>query len=189
MVDSDGAIEVRRGSGSIRAIAETVLKWLDRASMLLAVFAGVVAVVLVGVTMVAVIWRYFFNNPIFGIEDVSTMALSVVVAGSIAYGARRGAHVSVDVISFVGGRKLTRVTDVIARVLGVAIVALAAWSILDKGQCGFDCGNFTPNLAIPHLPFYMILGAGMALYAVSLLCELVIGLASWDEFRDPNEHA
>ena len=45
--------------------------------------AGVALAVLVGFTVVAVFWRYALNDPIFGVEDVSTMALTIVVSAAI----------------------------------------------------------------------------------------------------------
>ncbi|MCY3880366.1 MAG: TRAP transporter small permease [Rhodobacteraceae bacterium] len=160
--------------------------WLRRLTSLLAVGGGVALTGLVGVTVIAVFWRYVLNDPIYGIEDVSTMALTVVVAASVAFGAQRGAHVSVNVIRFVGGRRLTRVTDIVCRILGTSIVALAAYALFVKGSCGLPCGAITNNLSIVHTPFYYFLGLAMALYAGVILLQLVVGITAW-EGADPNE--
>ena len=114
------------------------------------------------------------------------MALSVAAAGSIAYGARRGAHV--DVLQMVAGRRVTRYTDVMVRLLGFVIVAVLSWALWEEGACGFDCGNFTDNLEIIHTPFYRILSVSMALYAAILVLELVAGIAHFDAPVDPNAH-
>jgi hypothetical protein len=50
------------------------------------------------------------------------------------------------------------------------------------------CGYFTPNLAISQQPFYWVMVAGMATYAVVLILELIIGLRHFGDDRDPNEH-
>ena len=168
--------------------AERVLRRVDLVSTLLAVVGAAATVLLVGVTVVAVLFRYVFNDPIFGIDDISTMLLSVVVAGSIAYGGRVGAHVHVDVLDMVGGRRVTRLTDVLVRIFGIVIVGLTAFALIDQSLCGARCGYFTPNLAIPHLPLYWLIAAAMATYAVVLFLELVIGLFHIRAGRDPNEH-
>lgn len=157
-------------------------------STLLAVVGAAATILLVGVTVVAVLFRYVFNDPIFGIDDISTMLLSVVVAGSIAYGGRVGAHVHVDVLDMVGGRRVTRVTDILVRVFGIAIVGLTAFALFDQSLCGARCGYFTPNLAIPHLPMYWLVAAAMAAYSAVLFLELVIGLTHIRAGQDPNEH-
>ncbi len=171
-----------------RSRAQAGLAWLDRAANALAVLGAAAVVLLVVLTVTAVIFRYGLNDPIFGVDDLSQIVLSLVVAGSIAYGGRAGAHVQVDVLNMIGGRKVTRYTDVLVRLIGVFVVGLTAYALVRKGACGMRCGDFTANLAIPHLPFYMVLAASMAVYAAVLALELVIGLAHFRAHRDPNEH-
>ena len=166
-----------------------LLAGLDRGLGILAglfAAAGAAALaVLLGVTVVAVVWRYALNAPIFGIEDVSTMALVVVVAASVAHGARRGAHIAIDLIGRFG-RRLTRLTDVAARALGAGMLVLAAWALADRGSCGLPCGAITSNLGIAHTPFYHALAAALGLHALVLLLQLALGLIHWSG-EDPNE--
>ena len=145
-------------------------------------------VFLVGLTVVSVFWRYLLNDPIFGITDISRMSLAVIVAGSLAYGARHGAFVHVDILKAVGGRRLTRYTDVLVRLGGIAIVGAATWALRDEARCGFECGEFTDNLEIVHTPFYWLLALAMAAYGLILVCELLVGLAHFNAADDPNEH-
>ena len=162
--------------------------WHARANGLLAVLGGVSVFFLVGVTMTAVFSRYVLNDPIYGIEDLSTMGMTVVVAGAVAYGADKGSHVSVNVIGMMAGRATTRYTDVLARLLGIGIVSVATYALFTKGSCGLPCGDITNNLSILHWPFYYILGFAMASYAVLLVVHLLIGLARWSG-EDPNADA
>lgn len=155
---------------------------------LFAVAGALAIMVLMGVTVISVFWRYVLHAPIFGIEDISSMALTVVVAGAVAWGARQGSHISVNVLSFFGGRRVTRVTDLITRALGVGIVGFAARALYLSGGCGKPCGGMTNNLGIVHIPFYYLLSLAMAFYAVLLLVHLIIGLAHW-QGEDPNESA
>jgi len=161
------------------------LGWLARG---FAVAGGVALVVLMAVTVVSVFWRYVLNDPIFGIEDISTMTLTIVVACGVAYGAIHGAHISVNVLSMVAGRRATRVTDLLVRGLGAFIVGYAAWGLVEKGSCGLPCGAITSNLGIGHPPFYMVLALAMGSYAVLLATQFRIGLAHW-RGEDPNEVA
>ena len=155
---------------------DTVLKWLDRAAGVLAALGAVTVVILTGLIVVQVFWRYVLAAPIFGLEDVVRMALAVVVAGSIAYGARHGAHVHVDVLKTVGGEKVTRYTDILVKLGGVAIVAVTSFALWEEGRCGFRCGDFTDNLSIIHTPFYNALAVGTALYALILLVEFIVAV-------------
>ena len=70
-------------------------KQLGRLAGLLAVLGGLGVFALVGITIVAVVWRYGLNDPIFGVSDLSVVTLTFVAGAAVAYGARKNAHVSV----------------------------------------------------------------------------------------------
>ena len=148
---------------------------LERAARLLA-WAGAAAIIgLMGITVVAVFWRYVLNDPIFGIEDMSIITLTVVAGASVAYGGRHGAHVAVDVISFRASSGTTRVTDVLMRILSLGILGLATWSLFDKA-CGMEKACITGNFSIEHRPYYYFLGICLGVYALQILIDLLAGL-------------
>ena len=161
---------------------------LDRLAGLFAALGAIALFGLMTVTLTAVYARYVLNDPIFGIEDISTMSLTVIVAAAIAYGAPNHAHISVNVIRMVAGRRFTRVTDLLARTLGFLIVGFATYALFSKGSCGLPCGEMTNNLSIVHTPFYYVLAVAMGYYALVLLLYILIGLGHW-KGEDPNEVA
>lgn len=167
-----------------------LLNWserqLGRVAGLLAIAGGVALAGLMLETVIAVIWRYILNDPIFGIEDTSTMALTVVVAAAVAYGAHHNSHVGINVIRYFAGRRVTRYTDLVARILLFAIIATAAYALFDKGRCGLPCGAITNNLSIVHTPFYYILGVSLTSYALLVLVHIALGILHWNG-DDPNE--
>ncbi|MEM8630932.1 MAG: TRAP transporter small permease [Pseudomonadota bacterium] len=155
---------------------------LANADRLLTVLAAALAwvgaaavVALMGITVVAVFFRYVMNDPIFGIEDLSIIALTVVAGASVAYGGRHGAHVSVDVISYSLGSKVTRITDAVMRLLALGILALATWALFTKA-CGMEKACITGNFSIEHRPFYYFLGVCLGLYTLQVLIELMVGI-------------
>lgn len=159
-----------------------------RVASAFAVPGGVALVVLLGVTVAEVFWRYVLNNSLLWAEDLATMALAVVVAAAIAYGAREGSHVCVNLIARLGGRRVTRITDAMARLLGVAATAAAAYALFVHGSRGASYGAVTPSVSISHAPFYYVLGASLASYALLLASQLLLGFATWNG-EDPNEPA
>ena len=162
--------------------------YCGRLSAVFAVAGGIALVVLLGVTVAEVFWRYVLNNSLLWAEDVTTMSLAVVVAAAIAYGARERSHVSVNLIARVAGRRATRLTDAVARLLGVAVAAVAAYALFVHGSCGPACGSATPSVSISHTPFYYTLGASLATYGLLLASQLLLGFATWYG-EDPNEPA
>ena len=106
-------------------LPDRALTIVDRAAGWLARIGSVTMVALVVMTGIGVFFRYIVNDPINGLGDILGLTLSVTVAASLAYGGRVGAHVAVDVLGMVGGRKLTRWTDALVRILGVFIVVVS----------------------------------------------------------------
>jgi len=159
---------------------------LGRLAGLFALAGAAGIVVLLGVTIVAVFWRYMLNAPIFGIEDISIVTLTVVAAGSVAYGGRKGAHVSINLLTYFCGRRVTRATDALMRLGVAAISMLAAFALVTKA-CGMEKACITSNLAIEHEPFFYVLAAAMGLYGLNVALHLAIGLAHWNAARDPHE--
>ncbi len=151
-----------------------------------AVVGGLALATLLGITVAEVLWRYLLNDSLAWAEDVSTMSLAVVVAGAIAYGAGEGSHVCVNLIARFTARRVTRVTDAIARLLGLGVTALAAYALFVHGSCGPPCGDVTGNVSIPHTPFYYVLGVSLAAYGCLLASQLLLGFAVWNA-EDPNE--
>jgi len=147
---------------------------------------GIALGVLLGVTVSEVFWRYVLNDSLVWAEDISTMSLTVVVAAAIAYGAGEGSHVCVNLIARFWGRPVTRVTDLLARLLGLGVTAMAAYALFSHGSCGLPCGAVTSSISIPHTPFYYVLGTALATYGLLLAAQALLGLALW-ESEDPNE--
>lgn len=163
------------------------LTLVDRAVGGLARVGSVTMVALVVLTGIGVFFRYVVNDPINGLGDILSLTLSVTVACSLAYGGRVGAHVAVDVLGMVGGRKVTRWTDVLVRILGIFIVYTAVYALIKNGLCGILCGYLTSSLAIPHEPFYYFLAFGLSAYGVVLVAELIAGLLHFSRDIDPSE--
>ncbi len=127
-------------------------------------------------TVVDVSLRYLFNAPIYGAQDVARLGLLVVVACSFAYGGRVGAHVAVDLLGFVAPERLLRWTDLFVRAAAAAMLTIVAWRSYLNGLGAAEYGEASTLLAIPFLPFYMIIAVGLLLYVVVLLVEAWVSL-------------
>ncbi len=142
-------------------------KGLGLLAGLFAVAGGFGILVLLGVTVIAVFWRYALNAPIFGIEDISIVTLTVVAAGAVSFGGRKGAHVSIDLIDRFFPARVTRVTDTVMYLLAAAICFLAVYALFTRA-CGIEKACITSNLAIEHRPFFWVLAGALMIYALQL---------------------
>jgi hypothetical protein len=120
LVGSLLAIWPARGLGTV----DRVVEWV-------ATGGGLILVAIMLLTVVDVTLRKFSGNgsawlsfflsdevratikPIKGATELSQMGLAIAVACALGYGARTGAHVAVDILGMVGGRIVTRWTDIV----------------------------------------------------------------------------
>jgi TRAP-type C4-dicarboxylate transport system permease small subunit len=148
---------------------------IDRLVRWLALFCGgLILVALMAVTIVDVVYRYVLNAPIFGAHDVSVVLLVLVVAFSIAYGGRTGAHVAVEVFTRLFTPLIDRVASVFVRMIGAGVMVLVTWQLYLAGAVANDLAEGSQLLAIPFQPFYYALCVGIGLYAAVLVMEAVL---------------
>ena len=159
-------------------VDEALRRWLTAA---LTVTGGAALLLLLGVTVVEVVARHLFGAPLLGAEDLTSMGLTLLVATAVVCAAQEGAHVSVELIERFAGRRITRATDALARILGTAAAAVTAIALFANGSCGIECGEITGTIAIVHTPFYYALGACMATYSLLLASRLVRGRSPREE--------
>lgn len=159
---------------------------LDRLASLFLGAGAIGVTFLMLLTVVGVFWRYILRDPIFGVQDVSSMTAAVVAACAVAYGATQNSHITVNIMPKLFGRGVRRYTDVFARGAGAVVLAVSAKALVKKGTCGLPCGNVTGNLSLPHGPFYYVLAAALGFFAMYLFVQLLVGVAHW-RGEDPNE--
>ena len=136
-----------------------------------AIVAGVGALALTAlivITMTGVTWRYVLRDPIFGIEDLASLSLAVVVAAGVALAALDRAHIAVDLFSIWLDRgPIGRVLTALAAGMTCAICLVAIFAVHLKAACGVPCGEFTSNLSIAHAPFYYGFALAFAIFALT----------------------
>ena len=144
-----------------RLIASAIHCW--------AVLGGVSLLLLVLVTGIGVFFRYVLNTPINGLRDISQLLLLFCVSGAIPYAARQGSHVAVDLLTVTRQPGIERSLNVAIGALGALLLTALLFALGRQGSCGFRCGQFTPDLAIPFWPMYLALGIGFALYLLQIV--------------------
>lgn len=154
--------------------ADTALRSVDALVRPITLYGG--GAVLIGlalVTVIAVIFRYVFNSPIFGADDFNQMLLMAVVAFSVAYSGRKGGQVVVEILSVISGQKTIRWTDIFARLLGVIMISILVWVLIESGINAAEYGETTRSLEITLQPFFWLLAFGIALYGIVLFIEMI----------------
>lgn len=167
------AVSIMRGRRSL----SRALERFDRALRWLALAGGMVLVAMVLLTVVDVTLRKLWNAPIFGAQNISELALLVVVFCAVAHCGREKGHISVNLLGDALGARFTRVADTLVNLIGAAIFALLTWRALVAALQAIEIERVSNLLAIPHWPFYAMIALGAGLYAIVQLIE-AIGAAS-----------
>ena len=166
--------------------ANRALAFVDRAVRLIALYSGGVAVAgLAALIVVAVVFRYVFNSPIFGVDDFNQILLVFTVAFSVGYSGRTGGQVAVEILGVVSGPTVTRWTDIVVKAAGCAMTCVLVWMLIESGNNAARYGETTLSLEITLQPFFWTLAFGMALYGLVLLAETAALISG----RDPDEAA
>jgi TRAP-type C4-dicarboxylate transport system permease small subunit len=152
---------------------DPILDFIDRTVRFVALWGGGLMIVsLMGITVIDVTLRYFFNSPIFGARDVSKLIMLTMVALSVAYSARTGGQVSVELFATMMGPRITRWTEVFVRLIAIGMLFILTWRLWLSGLNASEFGEASLALAIPFKPFFFILSLGMLLYAMVLIAEI-----------------
>ena len=142
---------------------------VSRAILGWSVVGGVSLLLLVLATGIRVFFRYVLNVPVNGLRDISQLLLLYCVSGAIPYAALRGSHVAVDLLTMTHFPGITKWLRLAMGALGVWLLAALLVALGLQGSCGFRCGQFTPDLAIPFWPMYVALGIGFLLYLLQIV--------------------
>jgi TRAP-type C4-dicarboxylate transport system permease small subunit len=152
-----------------------LLAFIDRVTRLVALWCGGA---LLGVLMLLIIvdvtGRYLFSSPVYGSLDLSITILVLVVAASLAYGGRTGAHVTAEIFTTLVSERIEWVTGLFVKFFAAGVTALWCWRLFVTGRTAARLGESTLLLNIPFEPIYQALGAGVGLFAAVLLIEGVV---------------
>jgi TRAP-type C4-dicarboxylate transport system permease small subunit len=112
-----------------------VLAIVDRLTRAVALYCGgVLLFVLMGIIVVDVTGRYVFNSPLYGSLDLSITFLVLIVASSIAYGGRTGAHVTADIFKTLLGPRFEWINGIFVKLFAAIITAVWCWRLMVTGR-------------------------------------------------------
>ena len=145
---------------------------VDRLSSALAVLAGVMVILLIGVMIYEVVCRYAFNAPTLWAGDMTYMLGGALFVLSAAFALKENGHVSID---FLAQMLPERLRFFISGLL-MACVALPAftaisWVAANKAISAYERGTVDPVSAFaPKLwPFYSIISIGLVALSLQIL--------------------
>ena len=134
--------------------------------------AGVTLLVLMLLTTADVAGRYFLNQPITGVFDITHFAVLVMVFLGLAYCEFENGHVAIDLFYNRLGPAAARILSRITSLLGAIFCGLIAWRTMVQSVDVKAFNEASQLVLIPFYPFYYVLAFGAALYALVMILRI-----------------
>lgn len=135
--------------------------------------AGIMLLMMV-LTVLDVIGRYFFSSPINGTWEV--VGLMLVCAGTwcLPYCQKERRHVNVTILLDRFSKRITSCIQSLSYLIGMMGFSLLAWEALRLTAKYFsEQGYVTDTLRIPLYPFVLLMAIGNGLLALVLCVDLL----------------
>lgn len=164
----------RQPLGAETPTPDRVLNRIDKMLTYVALFGGGLTLLFLTALSVfnVLVMRKALNAPIKGAEDILVLALVLLVAFAIPFGARTGAHIEIEVLEPAMPRAFARVSLLAMKVLGVITLAIMSWRLSNAGTNAAVFGESSQTLLISLAPFYHLLAVATGVYCVILMLEI-----------------
>ncbi len=146
----------------------------DAVASYMAYIASIVLMLLMFITTADVAGRYFFNQPLTGVFDLTHFAVLIMVFFGLAYCGIKGGHVAIELLYDRLSRRVAKVLDRIINLLGATLFLVIAWRTVIQS---FDIMEFKESsqlLLIPYYPFYWLVAFGSVIFALVMLGRIVV---------------
>lgn len=124
----------------------------DQVSLFAAHMASLVLLLLVALTCIDVIGRYFFNSPLVGAVELVEMCMGAITFFSFPLMFMRNDHIIVDLIPQFKRGYLGWIVSLIFLAVTVAIALILGDRVWDYAVRAWEDGDITEYLAIPRYP-------------------------------------
>jgi TRAP-type C4-dicarboxylate transport system permease small subunit len=129
-------------------------------------------VCMVFLTVADVIFRVIGATPILGTYELVGVMGGLVIAFAVPKTSWERGHVFVDIL--IEGRSDTvkNIFYVITRIMGIVIMFLVGWNLIDKGWFLQKTGQVSPTLRMPYYPWVYAFGVCFFVESITLLTDI-----------------
>ena len=136
-------------------------------------FALAVLAIMMFLTVVDVIGRYFFNRPVTGSYELIQFMMAVLVSFGFSYTAIEKGHVGVDLLTVKLSSKTRAIISSVTNLISLALFALITWQGLLQARTLWVSGATSASLLIPVFPFVYLFVFGTLMFCLVLVKDFV----------------
>ena len=146
---SDAPAEAGPGEARLAPPVDRFGRALYDASVAIAVIGGLITLVVTALTVVSVVGRGVFNDPLLGDSEVVEVGIALAIFSFLPYCQMRGANVIVDFFTMAASTRMRACLDMIMNAVFLACVAVLTWRLAVGGLAAFRNGDNSMFLRIP----------------------------------------
>lgn len=162
-----------------------------RLARLVALVGLIGLIVLSLMTIADVLMRWLFNSPIYGVIDLSAVAMAVIVAACMPAALAEKNHIVIRLIGGLAGRRANAVLEAFGQIVMFVIFAIMVWQFWIFVAQTKDAGTTTYILAIPLWPWWalatVLLTLCLPVHAVVVLREIVAAIRGTDSVPESEQ--
>jgi TRAP-type C4-dicarboxylate transport system permease small subunit len=144
-----------------------IWKKIEASNRVIFMIGGLFVMFLALITIIDVVARYFFNNPIRGSIELSELTMATVIFLCFGYSFTERAHISLEIVTMRLSSKLQLLLERITRLLTVIFLVLMMWQGAMRAIS--QRSSYTYLWHIPKFPFALLVSFGCALGLLSLI--------------------
>ena len=145
-----------------------IFKVLDKFSGYLKFIGAVAITVMMLLTVVDVIGR-FFKYPIFGSVELIGFLATIIVTAALPYTYKVEGHVGVEILVRLLSKKTQLIMDIFTRTLSLFLFCLVAWQMFLYAEEIYKTGEVSMNLEFPIYYIVYLLAFGLVVFSVTIL--------------------
>lgn len=150
-----------------------IYRMSDAGSRWLIYLGGSALFMIMVLTGLDVLLRYFFNQPIQGSYEITEYLMVILIAFGMPYCASKKGHVTVDIFILVFSETVRGIINCISTFVSLVLCCLITWQSALYMKKTIESGWGSPMLYIPVYPFIAVLTAGFAMFSIVLLVDFI----------------
>ncbi len=154
-------------------ISERLEKYVRAITNVLAAVGGVILCLMMMLGAADVLGRYFFNRPITGSMEISSIMMASAALLGLAYALVKGSHVNVEMVVSCFRPRTQAVLAFICTVLAFVFFAIASWQSAVVAVSEWSSGRMIDVIFVPLAPLYLLATVGTAVLSLELILQML----------------
>jgi TRAP-type C4-dicarboxylate transport system permease small subunit len=144
-----------------------VEKGVHRVSTALVYVSGACLFLMMSLTTIDVVGRYFFKHPLRGTQDLTELGLVICAFAGWGYVTRQRQHIRADMITAVLSKRWNAIVGAACFIVSLPVAIIMAIKVQTVGSA------VSGTVGIPIGPFFLFAGFGFCWFCIEIVFDIV----------------